>query len=258
MLYLADVKADKFVLPHHSSKVWGTAAVSTKIGNFWAKPGSCMQTKACDSWRQPVYLLSLTIVASAFPISAPKPSLLPIWANRAGNLVSVQEEHRRAALISPFPWLQWRKANSLKVYSGSHWRQHWGSFKKKQQKNNKTERTPLYLLCCVCSTATASLCHQKERIYELHLESPKSYESNALMIFSICLHPWKEQGLLHLHSVLVKSQLLSLLQLHTLSLPPCKRKELQLCHLLSCWWRGADVIRQKLYMSCLYLRDHLI
>lgn len=35
MLYLADVKADKFLLLHHSSKIWGTAAVSTKkIGNF--------------------------------------------------------------------------------------------------------------------------------------------------------------------------------------------------------------------------------
>lgn len=52
MLYLADVKADKFLLLHHSSKIWGTAAVSTKkIGNFGAKPGSCVQTKACDSWR---------------------------------------------------------------------------------------------------------------------------------------------------------------------------------------------------------------
>lgn len=31
-----------------SSVLWSTAAASTKeMGNFWAKPGSCVQTKAC-------------------------------------------------------------------------------------------------------------------------------------------------------------------------------------------------------------------
>lgn len=50
---------------------------------------------------------------------------------------------------------------------------------------------------------------------------------------------------------------LSLPQLRTLAWPPCKRKELQLYHLLSYRLRGAYMTRQKLYMSYLYLRDHL-
>lgn len=67
----------------------------------------------------------------------------------------------------------------------------------------------------------------------------------------------EQQGLLHLHSVLSHSCHLSLPQLRTLAWPPCKRKELQLYRLLSYRLRGAYMTRQKLYMSYLYLRDHL-
>lgn len=48
MLCLAAVEADAFLLSHQSSKLWSTAAANTKeTGNSRAKPGSCVQTKAC-------------------------------------------------------------------------------------------------------------------------------------------------------------------------------------------------------------------
>lgn len=263
MLYLADVKADKFFLPRHSSKVWGTAAVSTKkIGNFWAKPGSCVQTNACDSWRQSscwissfgLFLLSLFVCLSLLHFSSLQlQNLLWIWANSAGNFVSFQEEHKKAALTSSLPWFQWAKANC-----------HWESIlavtgdSTEVPLKNKTERTPLYLSCCVCSTTPASLCHQKERIYELHLESPKSYQMHRWYLvyacipenskaFSTFIQCWSSHGSSHFCSFP-----------HWVCHPARERNCNSLPHLLSHRWRRADMIGQELYMSYLYLRDHLI
>lgn len=184
-MYLADVKADKFLLPHHSSKVWGTAAVSTKkIGNFWAKPGSCMQTKACDSWRQSICLSFIpnffTYPCYCFPHFSTKTS----FEFELTELETLfQSKKSTGGQLSP------HRSPGYSEQKQTHWKSivavtgdsSEAPFKNKikKKRKTKTERTPLYLLCCVCSTAIASLCHQKERIYELHLASPKSYESNA-------------------------------------------------------------------------------
>lgn len=106
-----------------------------------------------------------------FLISAPKPPSFQFELIVLETLFHSKKSTGRQ--LSPLPWLQRTKANCL-----------WNSIVavtgdstevplKIKLKKNKTERTPFYLLCCVCSTTPAS--SQKERVYELHLESPKSW-----------------------------------------------------------------------------------